>query len=218
MPTNYIVQQGDCLSSIALANGFHDWRTIYRDPGNDDFRILRPNPNVIFPGDQIVIPDKTPPVYRVTTGQTYTYSLKTQKTLLRLKFEDAGDVNYTLQVGDVNKSDTLPAGAVLEVAIPADATQGQILTWPARYDTAAAAGDDAITWNLLLGSLDPPDTVSGIQARLKNLGYNPGAIDGVGGPKTESAIRDFQSDNPPLDVDGVCGPQTTKALVAAYGI
>jgi N-acetylmuramoyl-L-alanine amidase len=218
MPTTYTVQQGDCLSSIAKANGFDDWRTIYGDPANADFRILRPNPNVIFAGDQVVIPDKTPTIYQATTGQSYTYSLNTQKTLLRLKFDDAGDLNYSLQVGAVQTSGTVPAGTVLEVTIAADATQGQILTWPTTYDSAAAAGDDAITWNLLIGSLDPPDTISGIQARLKNLGYDPGGVDGIMGPNTEAAIKEFQGDNPPLDVDGICGKHTTSALVDAYGM
>jgi class 3 adenylate cyclase len=38
-------------------------------------------------------------------------------------------------------------------------------------------------------------TVHQVQKRLKELGYNPGSIDGVWGKQTESAIRKFQSDN-----------------------
>jgi hypothetical protein len=45
-----------------------------------------------------------------------------------------------------------------------------------------------------------------------------GAVDGVLGPNTQAAIKDFQSDNPPLAVDGICGRETTAALVDAYGM
>jgi|GEM_PF-6907746 peptidoglycan hydrolase-like protein with peptidoglycan-binding domain len=50
-----------------------------------------------------------------------------------------------------------------------------------------------------------------IQTRLQNLGYNPGPIDGVLGPQTEAAIRDFQAARG-LIVDGIVGPQTQSAL------
>ena len=38
-------------------------------------------------------------------------------------------------------------------------------------------------------------TVYQVQKRLKELGYDPGPIDGIWGKQTESAIRKFQSDN-----------------------
>ncbi len=33
-----------------------------------------------------------------------------------------------------------------------------------------------------------------VQAGLTELGYNPGPVDGVMGPRTESAIREYQRD------------------------
>jgi peptidoglycan hydrolase-like protein with peptidoglycan-binding domain len=53
---------------------------------------------------------------------------------------------------------------------------------------------------------------------LKNLGYDPGQVDGDLGPRTKEAIKEFQGDNPPLAVDGICGPKTNAALVDAYGM
>jgi len=75
---------------------------------------------------------------------------------------------------------------------------------------------------LNIAHLNPIDNahdngVSGIQARLRNMGYNPGPIDGILGPLTQEAIREFQADNPPLAIDGVCGPGTKAILVKAYG-
>nr|AKQ03973.1 hypothetical protein [uncultured gamma proteobacterium Rifle_16ft_4_minimus_39789] len=51
-------------------------------------------------------------------------------------------------------------------------------------------------------------TVIGIQKGLLDLGYNPGPVDGVNGPKTQKAIRQYQADHG-LIVDG----QATPALM-----
>lgn len=50
-----------------------------------------------------------------------------------------------------------------------------------------------------------------IQKNLQGLDYYDGEIDGMTGPKTEAAVKDFQADRL-LSVDGDPGPQTTKAL------
>lgn len=50
-----------------------------------------------------------------------------------------------------------------------------------------------------------------IQTALKNLGYDPGPVDGILGGMTRRAVRKFQADKG-LSVDGVIGPQTLKAL------
>ncbi|MCW5747629.1 MAG: LysM peptidoglycan-binding domain-containing protein [Alphaproteobacteria bacterium] len=63
MGADYIVKKGDYLTKIAHDHGFDDWRTIYNSPENAAFRARRPNPNLIYPGDRIVIP-------KVVTGVT----------------------------------------------------------------------------------------------------------------------------------------------------
>ncbi len=56
-----------------------------------------------------------------------------------------------------------------------------------------------------------PD-IRAVQRRLLNLGYaEVGQIDGVFGPETEVAVKNFQSANQ-LDVDGIVGPQTWEKL------
>jgi len=56
MSTIYTVKSGDWLDKIARNHGFASWRDLYHHPENAAFRAKRPDPNKIFPGDQIVIP------------------------------------------------------------------------------------------------------------------------------------------------------------------
>jgi len=54
----HVVQRGESLSAIARRYGVRFWANIYLAGENDDFRLKHPNPNLIRPGDRIVIPDK----------------------------------------------------------------------------------------------------------------------------------------------------------------
>ena len=56
MAIQYIVKSGDTLTSIAKQHGLNSWRDIYDFPANVDFRRKRPNPDLIYPGDALLIP------------------------------------------------------------------------------------------------------------------------------------------------------------------
>ena len=75
MPKNYTVQPGDSLKKIAAKHGFSDYREIYDHPSNAPFRAKRPNPNVILPGDVIVIPDLVIPE-KQGTGKEFDIDFK----------------------------------------------------------------------------------------------------------------------------------------------
>ncbi len=53
--------------------------------------------------------------------------------------------------------------------------------------------------------------IKAIQEKLIELGYEPGPADGVNGPKTKEAIKQFQKDNG-LVPDGICGSKTKGKL------
>lgn len=53
--------------------------------------------------------------------------------------------------------------------------------------------------------------VESLQQKLKELGFNPGDIDGDFGPATEAAVIGFQKSQGLLP-DGIAGPRTLKAL------
>ena len=67
--------------------------------------------------------------------------------------------------------------------------------------------------NLSYGSTG--SDVKALQKQLKSLGYyKNGAIDGIFGPQTKAAVRQFQQ-KAKITVDGIVGPQTRSALQKA---
>jgi peptidoglycan hydrolase-like protein with peptidoglycan-binding domain len=60
------------------------------------------------------------------------------------------------------------------------------------------------------------DEIRQAQQALKDKGLDPGAVDGVDGPKTKSATRKFQKQQN-LAPDGRLGPQTLDSLGVKHG-
>jgi hypothetical protein len=71
------------------------------------------------------------------------------------------------------------------------------------------------TIELLIGHLDPVDQVTGLQARLNQLGYMPGPVDGIFGPKTKAALSAFQILNG-LSVSGEAGADSKAKLSEVF--
>lgn len=210
----HTVRQGECLSRIALRYGFTDWRVVYDHAENAEFRRKRPDPNIVYPGDRLFVPDRKPKSEPCATGRLHRFQLSAPKKLLRLAVEDlAGErmanASYVLVVEGATYEGTTDAEGVMEQAVPVDAEGGTLQV-------------GALLWPLKIGHLNPLDEapdegISGIQARLRNLGYDPGPVDHVLGRRTRAAVRAFQRDNPPLEVDGICGPETRAKLVERHG-
>ncbi len=70
-------------------------------------------------------------------------------------------------------------------------------------------GDRIISYSA--GHLVAGDDIAQLQQRLNTLGFDSGRVDGVFGPDTDRALRDFQR-NVGTDVDGTCGPEVWRAL------
>ena len=56
------------------------------------------------------------------------------------------------------------------------------------------------------------DDVAALQSRLTEMGFHSGRVDGIYGPMTESAVKEFQK-SVGVVVDGKCGPATIIALL-----
>jgi peptidoglycan hydrolase-like protein with peptidoglycan-binding domain len=60
------------------------------------------------------------------------------------------------------------------------------------------------------------DEIRAAQQSLKDKGFDPGPIDGVDGPKTRAAVRQYQKQQN-LEADGHLGPQTLDSLGVSHG-
>jgi peptidoglycan hydrolase-like protein with peptidoglycan-binding domain len=91
---------------------------------------------------------------------------------------------------------------------------------PAR-SSLSVRGDFARTPLLTLGTgYGTPNgstAVRALQRRLLRAGYAPGPIDGRYGPRTEHAVIGFQA-NHGLQVDGIAGRQTSRALASSLPV
>src|SRR6185437_12179314 len=67
---DYVVQAGDCISSIAERYGFY-WQTLWR--ANPELKSLRKNPNVLFPGDIVKVPVRVEKNESCATDQCHTF-------------------------------------------------------------------------------------------------------------------------------------------------
>lgn len=56
--SEYSVVAGDNLSRIASRHGIRHWQNIYLATENTEFRNTRTNPDLIYPGDRIQIPNR----------------------------------------------------------------------------------------------------------------------------------------------------------------
>jgi N-acetylmuramoyl-L-alanine amidase len=217
MPIDHVVQQGECLSRIASQYGFANYRTLYDHPDNADLKRLRPNPNVLRPGDVVHVPDLDKKQVGAATGKTHKFEIKLPKKALRIVLLDgAGEPmkgeDYELEAGPDTLRGKTDGDGKIEVKVAATAYGGRLVV----------AGRVLV---LNFGDLDPvdPDTDDpddkrwgGVQARLKNLGYDAGPTDGVFGPRTRAALALFQHDHD-LEIDGKPGTATLQKLEEAHG-
>jgi hypothetical protein len=211
MPTSHTVVQGECLSSIAYHYGFGDWHTIYDDPHNADFKAKRPDPNLIYPGDELYIPDVTPRNDDCQTDMNHRFKLLVQPTYVNVRIQDLSDqavsgARYVLTLEDLEVHGKTDKDGWIKRPIPPASELGTLRVWPNPADH-----ETFFQWEIRLGHLDPLETTSGVKGRLNNLGYDCGDIDSTEDDQYDQAVRQFQQDHD-LKVDGIVGPKTRHML------
>jgi hypothetical protein len=212
------VQAGDTLLSIAQAQGIFDWQRIWNHSQNRSLREQRSNPQVLYQGDQVYVPDKTEffKQVQVAVDQIHTFRAKKPACHFSVFLKDergrpyAGH-KYHLKLGDqVHQGMTGDDGLVCHPISPAVKT-GELTLWRSRNNP-----QDAYTWVLQVGHLNPVDTVSGVKQRLKNLGYQVGPLDENLDAVTTSAIANFQRHMGQSRATGELNDATRKSLVSLH--
>ena len=207
---NHVVREGECMSSLAAQKGLLVAQ-IFEHPANAQLSTVRGDPNILLPGDRVTIPQFATKDVDRSTEQRNKFVLVGEPVFLRIQVMDrdqpVGGQPFTLVVGGVTIQDITQPDGTIETRIPPDATTGIL-----RVGTGA----DLIQMKLKLGALSPVASAKGVQQRLQNLGFDCGPIDGIVGPRTRAAVRNFQAKFG-LPPDGILGPQTRTLLKEKHG-
>ena len=106
------------------------------------------------------------------------------------------------------------SGASMESRVQALEGRVQVLESDVQSTSGSAgsAGSEVLASKSNSGVTAETMTKKQIQEALKNVGYYDGAVDGKIGPKTKTAIKEFQK-NAGLKADGVAGRNTKEKLL-----
>jgi len=204
----YTVKQGDCISSIAHQHGLLP-KKIWDHPDNAQLKENREDLNILKPGDVVFVPEKEEKEESGATEQRHRFRKKGVPAKLRLQLKTGdkprADESYILDIDGEVFSGATDGDGKLEHPVPPNAKRGLLLV-----------GGNQEEYVLNLGHIDPIDEVSGVQARLNNLGFDCGKVDGVRGPKTEAAIKEFQKQYD-LNETGNMDQQASEKLREVYG-
>ncbi len=207
----YIVQQGDCIESIAAKHGL-SWQKLWNHPRNKKLRAKRKNPNILLQGDRLYVPAIDVQSNELITDKRHRFCRlgvpsKFQIRLLDIEGNPRGGIPFALYVDGFRKEGLTDADGWIRVSIPPQASIGQLIV-----------NDQGIreVHDLRLGYLDPIAEVTGVQQRLNNLGFDCGEPDGELNESTRECIRAFQHDYQ-LRENGDMDQATLSKLEEVYG-
>lgn len=215
MPPGYhLVEQGEYLSKIARGYGVPKWQSIWDHPQNKELRELRENPEILHPGDEVFIPMPETKVESGATEQRHRFVLHSAHIELALIIQDENTKarrkeSFIMIVDGETFSNleirgTLDNEGMLRCDLPSDTERCLLRV-------------GKLVYHLQVGHLDPVDTLTGQQQRLKNLGYHHGLEHSDEQEVSHAdAIKLFQADHH-LQVDGICGPATQTKLLKIHG-
>lgn len=204
----HTVQEGEWLKEIALQYGFPNWQKVWEHASNADLVTLRGEPDLLFAGDVINIPEPESNAVSAASDSTHKFVKKCLKMNLKIKVEDEegeplASKPWTIEIEGKTYTGNTDAEGLVEQELPVSKGIGKLSV-------------DKHVFPVQLGHMDPLDEIVGIQKRLHNIGYDCGALDGEMGPKTEAALQLFQFDNE-LSKTGTADQPTKSKLKELYG-
>jgi Putative peptidoglycan binding domain len=198
----HVVEQGEHLPGIAKLHGFRDFNTILNDGDNAGLKEDRKNPNVLFPGDSIVIPDKTAKNAAGATGKLHIFNVKLQQVLLQIVVEDTDETPLaatpsSLKVKEKTVEQPTGADGMVKAFINEEDKDGELLL-----------KDKKLNIRLRIGHLNPlivdpasetdskkrEEAIIAWQDRLNNLGYFAGFTT-KDTDQLQWALQEFQRDH-----------------------
>jgi len=238
MPT-HIVSQGECISSIAHQYGFF-WKTLWDRAENAALKQKRGDPNVLWPGDEVFIPELQIKEVSRAAKQKHRFRRKGEPAKLKLRLlkeepqEPEEDQPSDPGVCDLGPQkprklkQTPRANVPYRLIIDGVSMEGQSDSDGYIKETIppGAVGGTLILYPgtdheeqiaITLGAMDPKGEWVGIRKRLNNLGFVCALAGNEMTDDLHDALAGFQEAYG-LDVTGKLDDATRDKLVQAHGV
>lgn len=215
----HTVTETETLRRIANSYGVPA-ASIWDNPKNSRLRESR-LPEQLCAGDRIWIPREREPAIQwtgspvpVRTGRCYMFAAP-QLHAIVCQFTDAENEplrnwNCRTNYGGQWTNTPLDENGTLRLRLALSVQRIEVAYWPPDGDFTSAERR-----TMTVGGLDPISTISGVQARLANLGLYAGSIDGSISQLLADALRVFQSAHR-LRVTGQTDAETQRCLEAVH--
>lgn len=204
-----VIGPGECLASVAYEHGFY-YQTLWDHARNAALREERTSPHILLAGDVVHIPDRRPREVDAATGARHLFRRRGVPELLRLRLLDDGQprvgLAYRLSVDGVEIAGETDADGWIVHSLSPTARAATLVLDP---------GGRQEEHTILLRRLDPPNTPSGVRARLVNLDYLS-EEDGDSAAALREALIAFQARRG-LAQTGEADPETQDELRALHG-
>jgi len=208
--TWHVVEQDESVESIG-ARARRLPKTIWDAPENKELRDKRKDPNVLMPGDRLFLPQIEAETFSIPTGGSQAFVLDQPDSRLQLQLVDGTEPRankpYVLRVDGKELRGSTDGDGKLDCPVPVLARMAEL---------TVGEGDEVVTYELELRGLDPVTEPTGLQARLANLGYDAGPVDGEAGLRTRAALAAFQKDQG-LEPTGELDASTRSKLEEKHG-
>jgi len=171
----HLVAQGESVYSIAARHGL-PFQKIWSDPHNKELRARGRKENILLPGDWIFLPTKELREEDVATETRNRYRKRVARNTLKLRLakgrgprhkdsrDNGKEFEYRVQIGAVEHKGTSRDGEVIELQNISPETE--------RVDLFVFGRQIRLSLN----ALDPETEPSGIEQRMKALGYASGLV------------------------------------------
>ncbi len=226
----HVVRAGEWFQNVALSYGYVEWKELWYHQDNSALANSRKYPEMLVPGDEIVIPERSLREEPAETEQRHTFQVGCAKDDLLIRLLDdenypIAGVTYELKLNGLSqftqKNKKTDADGFIEEKIPRSATEGELIL-PERN----------VVIILKIGSLHPIDSKinKSNEAKVIDIGVRQRFLNLMFGDCNEDSnfseqIKGFQhycdenSDNLGYDAgpeNGQITPELRKALMKMH--
>jgi N-acetylmuramoyl-L-alanine amidase len=202
----HVVQPGEHISGIALAQGFEDYDVVWSHANNKDLAGKRDVAHALNEGDEVYIPELKSKPEQKPTGAKHEFTIKQSPLKLRVKLLGT-DMKPVTNAACTMDGTQLTSDGDGVVEIPVD-----------KLTPDSTLSVDGTDLTLTIGRLNTVDdaTPAGWKARLFNMGFLVDPTVPDEDDELTFALQDFQAEYK-LQVTGAFDDATKSKLKDVYG-